>query len=152
VLPLEGDGERRPVPVVATSFIDGEPQFSPDGRWIAYVSDETGRNEVYVQSFPTSAMKWRLSNRGGQQPMWRKDGRELFFVSDDRKFYAVDIHAGASFEYGTPHLLFSMRADVARARNSYVPSADGQRFLVNMLVASTSPITVVTNWTADHRN
>ena len=82
--------------------------------------------------------------------MWRADGKELFFVNDDRKFYAVEIRAASSFEYGTPHFLFDMRADVTNVRNSYVPSRDGQRFLVNMLTdTATSPINVVLNWTAD---
>ena len=80
--------------------------------------------------------------------MWRRDGKELFFVSNEAKFYAVDIRAGASFEYGTPQFLFDMRADVSATRNSYVPSADGQRFLVDMLLDTVaSPINVVVNWT-----
>ena len=144
-LPLTG--ERTPIPLVQTPFVDGEPQVSPDGRWLAYASTETGRFEVYVQPFPPTGAKWQISASGGQQPMWRKDGKELFFVSPDRKFYAVDVRAGASFDYGTPRFLFDMPSNVAAARNSYVPSADGQRFLVNMLLdTAPSPINVVVNW------
>ena len=94
----------------------------------------------------------KISNNGGRQPLWRADGKELFFVSDDRKFYAVDISVSvnsASFEYGVPHFLFDMRANVFNSRNSYVPSRDGTRFLVNMLLeADDAPINVVHNWRA----
>jgi hypothetical protein len=82
--------------------------------------------------------------------LWRPDGKELFFVTDDRRFYAVDVSAtGKSFDYGAPHFLFTMRASVFNSRNSYIPSADGQRFLVNMLLdTDDEPINVVHNWTA----
>ena len=147
VLPMTG--ERKPIPVVQTPFGDYEPQFSPDGRWLAYASTETGRPEVYVQPFPPSGAKWQVSNSGGRQPVWRRDGKELFYVNDDRKFYAVDIRAGSTFEYGTPHFIFDMRANVTNVRNSYVPGGDGQRFLVNMLLdTAASPINVVVNWQA----
>ncbi|MGE5832917.1 MAG: protein kinase domain-containing protein [Acidobacteriota bacterium] len=150
VLPTTGD--RKPKPIVQTPFPDVEPQFSPDerGRWLAYASTETGRNEIYVQPFPPTGTRWPISNSGGRQPLWRADGKELFFVSDDRKFYAVDIlDKSGSFDYGVPHFLFDMRANVFNARNSYVPSRDGQRFLVNMLLeADDAPISVVYNWRA----
>jgi len=142
-------GEPKPMPLVQTPFVDAEPQFSPDGRWVAYVTNETGRNEVYVQPFPPMGAKWQISSNGGRQPMWRRDGRELFFVNDAHQFYGVDIRAGTTFEYGTPRVLFNMRANVTDTRNSYVVSADGQRFLVNMLLnAAPSPINLVLNWTA----
>jgi eukaryotic-like serine/threonine-protein kinase len=149
VLPLTG--ERKPRPIVHTTFPEVEPQLSPDGRWLAYASIDTGRNEVYVQPFPPTGAKWQVSNNGGRQPLWRADGKELFFVSDDRKFYAVDISARSdAFDYGAPHFLFDMRANVFNARNSYVPSPDGQRFLVNMLLdTAEAPINVVQNWVAE---
>jgi hypothetical protein len=114
------------------------------------MSDATGRREVYVQPFPqTGDRRWQISTAGGRQPMWRGDGKELFFVSDDRKFYAAEIRTNAGFDYGAPRFLFDLRADVYNNRNSYVPSRDGQRFLVNMLLESApSPINVVLNWTA----
>ena len=127
-------GTEDPIAIVQTPFSDGEPQFSPDGRWLAYMSNETGRREVYVQPFPPTGDRWRVSTAGGRQPLWRADGKELFFVSDDRKFYAADIQTNAGFDFDTPRFLFDMRADVFNSRNSYVPSRDGQRFLVNMLL------------------
>jgi eukaryotic-like serine/threonine-protein kinase len=150
VLPTAG--ERKPQLVVQTPFPDVEPQFSPDVRWLAYVSNENGRNEIYVQAFPSTGRRWQISNSGGRQPLWRADGKELFFVSDDRKFYAVDVSTSAnsgSFEYSVPHFLFDMRANVFNSRNSYIPSRDGRRFLVNMLLdADDAPINVVHNWRA----
>jgi Tol biopolymer transport system component len=130
VLPMTGD--RKPQRIVQSPFADVEPQFSPDGRFIAYASGATGRNEVYVQPFPATGEQFRVSDSGGRQPLWRKDGKELFFVSDDRKFYAVEIRPGPRFDYGRPQFLFEMRANVFNTRNSYIPSVDGQRFLVNM--------------------
>jgi Tol biopolymer transport system component len=148
VLPLTG--EPKPVVVVGSPFGEVEPQFSPDGRWLAYLSNETGRNEAYVEPFPTTGKdKWKISETSARQPMWRSDGKELFFVSDERKLYAVTVRTTSNFEFETPRLLFDMRADVFNARNSYVPSRDGQRFLVNMLLdTAPTPISVILNWTA----
>jgi eukaryotic-like serine/threonine-protein kinase len=150
VLPMTGD--RKPKLIVQTPFPDVEPQLSPDehGRWLAYASTETGRNEIYVQPFPSTGQRWPISNSGGRQPLWRADGKELFFVSDDKKFYAVDIlDKSGSFDYGVPHFLFDMPANVWNTRNSYVPSRDGKRFLVNMLLETDdAPISVVQNWQA----
>jgi eukaryotic-like serine/threonine-protein kinase len=143
-------GPRTPMAIVHTQFPEMEPQFSPDGRWLAYASSETGRNEIYVQPFPTTGSRWPVSNKGGRQPLWRADGKELFFVADDRRFYAVDIsQKTGSFDYGVPHFLFEMRANVFNTRNSYIPSPDGQRFLVNtILEEDDAPIKVVHNWQA----
>ncbi|AMY08546.1 Serine/threonine-protein kinase PrkC [Luteitalea pratensis] len=147
VLPMTGD--RKPQPIVQSPFPDVEPQFSPDGKFVAYVSSETGRREVYVVPFPVTGERWPISNNGGRQPLWRQDGKELFFVSDDRKFYAVDITLGPRFDYSAPRFLFDMRANVYNVRNSYIPSPDGTRFLVNMtLDTSAPPIHVVRNWAA----
>jgi Tol biopolymer transport system component len=147
VMPLTG--ERKATPVVHTQFVEVEPRFSSDMRWLAYTANDTGRNEIYVQPFPPTGEKWQISNSGGRQPIWREDGKELFFVSDDRKFYAVDIRGGPAFDYDVPRFLFDMRANVFNTANSYAPSRDGQRFLVNMLLDNaSSPINVVLNWTA----
>jgi len=143
-VPLKGD--QGPATLVQSPASDAEPQFSPDGRWLTYYSGENGRNEVYVQPFPQTGAKWQISTEGGRQPMWRRDGKELFFVSDARKFYAVDIKAGDTFEYGIPHVLFDLPANVGATRNSYVPSRDGQRFLVNRLLDADPRISVVLNW------
>ena len=133
VLPMTGD--RKPQMIVQTPFPDVEPQFSPDVRWLAYASSENGRNEVYVQAFPSTGRRWQVSSAGGRQPLWRADGKELFFVSDERKFYAVDVsEKDGIFQYGVPQFLFDMRANVFNTRNSYIPNRDGTRFLVNMLL------------------
>jgi len=150
VFVLPTAGERTPQRIVQSPFPEVEPRFSPDGRWLAYASSETGRNEVYVQPFPSTGARWQISNSGARQPLWRADGKELFFVADDRRFYAVDIlNKPGSFDYGAPHFLFEMRANVFNSRNSYIPSPDGQRFLVNMLLENVDvKINVVQNWQA----
>src|SRR5205823_9514628 len=81
-------------------------QFSPDGRWMAYASNETGNMEVYVSPFPSVNGKWQVSNAGGQEPKWRSDGKELFYMSTDGKITAVSVSTSASFEAGTPVALF----------------------------------------------
>jgi Tol biopolymer transport system component/predicted Ser/Thr protein kinase len=148
-LPLVGD--RTPVPVVQTRFNDQEAQFSPDGQWIAYSSDESGRLQVYVQPFGKAGAREQISPAGGSQPMWRRDGRELFYLSADRRLMAVDVRSGAAtFDFGTPRPLFQMRISDVPARNYYQVSPDGQRFLVATLqgegTALASQIAVVLNW------
>src|SRR5204862_49735 len=93
-------------------------QFSPDGRFVAYVSDESGRAEVYVQSFPASGGKWQISTGGGDQPQWRRDGGELFYMAPDKKLMAVPIAPGNEFAPGSPVALFAARSahDLARRR------------------------------------
>jgi len=147
VIPMTGD--RKPQRIVQSPYAEVEPQFSPDGRFVAYASATTGRLEVYVQPFPATGDRWPISNTGGRQPLWRADGKELFFVNEDRKFYAVEIKPGPRFDYGPPRFLFEMRANVYNVRNSYFPSPDGERFLVNLALDTTAPpIHVVRNWTA----
>jgi len=90
-LPLTGD--RMPVPVAQTRFEEVQAQFSPDGRWLAYASNETSRYEIYVRPFPASGGKWQVSSEGGIYPQWRRDGRELFYVAPDNKLMAVPIQA-----------------------------------------------------------
>ena len=143
-------GEPTPRVIVDTPAPDVEPHLSPDGRWVAYASLETGQNEIHVQPFPPTGQRWPVSNSGGRQPYWREDGKELFFVSEDGRLYAVDVDDKAkSFEYGTPRFLFELEANVFNTLRSYIPSRDGQRFLVNTIVgADTVPINVVQNWRA----
>ena len=144
-VPFPAGGTR--VPVVQGPLTDAEPQISPDGRWIAYTTTETGGYEVFVQPLGSTGAKWQVSTTGWRQPYWRRDGRELFFVTNDRKFYAVDVRPAATFEFGTPRLLFDIPSNTVAVRNSYVPSRDGQRFLVNKLLNTTQPpINVIVNW------
>jgi Tol biopolymer transport system component len=149
ILPTFGD--KKPFPWLKTNFREFRPVFSPDGRYLAYVSDESGRREVYVQSFPGPGGKWQVSSAGGDQPRWRGDGKELYFGSPDQKVMAVDVTTGASFEAGVPRPLFPVHLDTAAARNHYLPSKDGQRFLLVATPAreSMTPTTVVLNWMAD---
>jgi Tol biopolymer transport system component len=148
ILPL--DGPPSPRAIVATPSADVEPQVSPDGKWLAYSSSETDAYEVYVSPFPPAGQKGlRISRAGGRQAMWRADSRELFFVSDARKFYAVRIPESGPASDIAPEFLFDMHANVSNTRNSYVPSADGQRFLVNMVLdTKDAPINVISNWSA----
>jgi serine/threonine protein kinase len=151
VLPMIG--ERKPYLFLRTEFEETHAQFSADVRWVAYVSDESGRAEVYVQSFPPSGGKWQVSAGGGDQPSWRRDGKELYYLSPDRRLMAVSVTSGTSFENGAPTPLFQTRVNPSIStgeRNNYVVSADGQRFLVNNMVedGASQPINIVLNWTA----
>ena len=151
-LPLFGD--KKPFPVIQTPFNDVHSSVSADGRWIAYASDETGRGEVYVQAFPGGGGRWQVSTEGGDQPRWRQDGRELYFVTLDGKLMAVDVRAGSPFEAGTPKALFELKAPpngLSDFRNQYAPDPSGQRFLVTRLVEEPNPepIRVITSWAAD---
>ena len=147
VLPLSPDA--KPTPAVHTATTEVEPELSPDGRWLAYTTTETGNFEVFVQPFPATGEKRQISSAGGRQPKWRADGRELFFVTNDRKFYAAAIRPSPTFEFSPPRFQFNMPANTISVRNSYVPSRDGQRFLVNVLLDTGVPaIYVDLNWMA----
>jgi serine/threonine protein kinase len=143
-------GGRKPQRVVQTPFLDIHGRFSHNGRWIAYASDESGRAEVYVQSFPVTGSKWKVSTAGGAQPRWRHDGKELFFLSLAGEAMAVDISTRKAdvLEAGTPRKLFQANpVAVVQGRNSWDVTPDGQRFLINSGGAA-PPITVVVNWLA----
>ena len=156
VLPLTG--ERKPFAVVQSSFDEIEGQFSPDGRWLAYASNESGRFETYVRTFPETTGKWQVSTGGGVQPRWAKDGRELFYVTLDARLMSAPIHvASNALEVGTPVALFPTRLATGGnvvptsfiARAQYAVASD-DRFLMIVAAdeASISPITIVQNWTA----
>jgi len=118
-------------------------QVSPDGRWLAYVSDESGRPEVYVQGLPPGGGKWQISNGGGDHPRWRRDGKELFYLTENKRLMSVEVKTSAGFEANVPKPLFETHA------LDYDVTADGQRFLLNRVKEATdSPVTVVLNWTA----
>ena len=152
VLPLEG--ERKPVPYLQTEFNEVMGQFSPDGRWVAYVSNESGRGEIYVQPYPADGGKWQVSTDGGRQPRWRADGKELFYLTADDRVMAAEIEAGETFQPGVPHMLFR-----APGVNPLLPdnfyhydmSDDGQRFLIDVAAEESqqSPVTIVLNWQAE---
>ena len=148
MLPLSGD--KKPVPFLNTSFNEGFGQFSPDGQWIAYQSNESGRPEIYVAPFSGKGGKWQVSTTGGLFPRWRGDGRELFYIAPEGRLLAASVSAQSSgFEVGAVATLFAMRMK-ANQRYPYDVTADGRRFLVNTLrdEASPEPLTLVLNWPA----
>ena len=129
-------------------------ELSPDGRWLAYISDESGRNEVYVRRFPNGETQWQISVNGGIEPRWREDGKELFYLAPDRSLMAVSVRTGVTVEPGPPTRLFqTLMSNVPTGgytRNQYVVGAKGQRFLINQTTGTAypAPITVLVNWTA----
>jgi Tol biopolymer transport system component len=150
VLPTFGD--RKPFPVVQTPFVEIRPAFSPDGRWLAYQSNESGRNEIYAQAFPDAAAgRWQISTAGGTEPAWRSDGKELFYLGPDLKLMSVPIPGGETLQPGAPVALFQARVQAIPVRNRYLATADGQKFLVLSPPGreAMSPTTVVLNWNAD---
>jgi Tol biopolymer transport system component len=148
LLPLSGD--HKPVRFLNTKFEEGFGQFSPDGRWVAYRSDESGRSEVYVAPFPGPGGKWQISTAGGTLPRWRRDGTEIFYLAPDDTMMAATVDGkGATFEVHAVKPLFETHIAMG-GRYQYAVSADGQRFLINTVPeqAASAPITVVLNWTA----
>ena len=132
--------------MLQTDYVENNARFSPDGRWIAYESNETGRLEIHIRPFPGPGRETQVSTNGGTNAQWRRDGREIFYLSPDNRLMAVPIRlpvSGAMIEIGTPIALFS-----APPGSQYTASPDGQRFLINTPTedASTLPITVILNW------
>jgi Tol biopolymer transport system component len=149
VLPTFGD--KKPMKVAGGDFGAGGGVFSPDGRYIAYRSNESGRNEIYVQPFPDATGKWQISSGGAVDPSWRADGKELYFRALDQKIMAVDIDARQAFQAATPRVLFQANLQTAGAsRNRYSPAAAGDRFLLFAPLSrdAIAPTTVVLNWDA----
>ena len=129
-------------------------QFSPDGKWVAYASNETGKWEIYVTSFPDARGRWQISSGGGEQPRWRGDGKELFYLSLDGKMMAAPVTTGAHFDAGTSVTLFQTtprQPVLVYDLFVYDVSRDGQRFLINTQVkqAESVPMSVVLNWPAN---
>ena len=146
VLPLAGGG---PAAFLQTPFSEGDPAFSPDGRWIAYNSNESGPAQIYVQSFPKGGGKYLISQTGGTEPRWRGDGRELFFLAPDGTMMAAGIDAAKGFQATVPEPLFRTGITSTRDNHPYVVSKDGARFLIPVLErAAATPITVTLNWPA----
>jgi Tol biopolymer transport system component len=155
VLPLETD--RKPVPFLRTEFDEPDGRFSPDGRRVAYVSDESGRYEVYVRPFSPDSLREGISNagakrlissNGGDSPMWRQDGKELYYIDLDGKLMAVNVAAGSDFQGGVPKALFQAPPG-ASGVTRWAPSPDGKRFLFLVHKGQEgAPLTVVLNWQA----
>ncbi|MBI4480006.1 MAG: serine/threonine-protein kinase [Acidobacteria bacterium] len=145
----------KPFPFLQSNFNEDQAQFSPDARWLAYTSNESGRYEVYVQSFPQAGGKWQVSTGGGIAPRWRRDGRELYYIAPDAKLMAVALRGESTLEAGQPAALFQTNIYEAGGyasvdKQQYDVAADGQRFLINTPVEGgvSAPLTVVLNWTA----
>jgi len=160
-LPLDGD--KKPFPVLQSAFDEMGAQFSPDGRWIAYESNQSGRTEIFVRPFPESRGQWQVSTAGGTQPRWRADGKELFYIARDAQLMATPIATaadGQSLTPGAPAALFAIRLASGTnvsigsftGRPQYAVARDG-RFLVNLAVdaQATPPIGIVLNWDAQLR-
>jgi Tol biopolymer transport system component len=143
-------GDRKPFPIVAGAFSELIPMFSPDGKYVAYQSNESGRNEIYVQTFPVASGKWQVSSAGGTDPSWRADGKEIYYRAADQKLMAVDVQAAETFKAGIPRALFAAGVQPGIARNKYVASAGGDRFLLVAPLGRETlvPTTVVLNWHA----
>jgi Tol biopolymer transport system component len=150
---VPADGRQPPRPIQQTRFFEMAGRFSPDGKWLAYASNETGRFEIYVVPYPGPGGKWQVSTAGGNYPQWRADGKELFFEGADQSFMAVDVRAGTTFEVGVPTRLF--RTTLVRGSNgrAWAASRDGQRFLINTSAGNAAPshLIVATNWTSELR-
>jgi Tol biopolymer transport system component/tRNA A-37 threonylcarbamoyl transferase component Bud32 len=151
ILPLFGD--RKPSLFLQTVANETHGQISPDGTRIAYESTESGTPEIFVQSFPEGGQKIRASMAGGVQPRWRRDGRELFYLSPDNHLMAVPVQTMPDFQLGTPSALFQTRADFGGGIGTnahYDVTADGKRFIIASRISGNDnpPVTVVVNWTA----
>jgi eukaryotic-like serine/threonine-protein kinase len=157
VLPLASDGtpSGAPTPFANTEFSEGQGQFSPDTRWIAYASDESGRPEIYVQPFPPPAgggSKTQVSRDGGSQPRWRRDGKELFYLSLDGKLMAVEVVEEPAFRAGVPRSFFQVpvvRMETGLDVLRWDVTPGGKSFLIDTAKTSSAPLTVVLNWTAE---
>jgi Tol biopolymer transport system component len=148
VLPLFGD--RKPFPYLQTPAGEVGAKLSPDGRWVAYSSNEAGRQEIYIASFPKADGKWQVSTAGGSFSRWRRDGSELFFLDPGNKLMSAQVSVeGVAIKVGKVQPLQQIRANVAQ-RSSYDVSPDGQRFLINTVIedATGEELSLVVNWTS----
>jgi Tol biopolymer transport system component len=135
-VPLEGD--RKPIPLLQSPFVELFPQVSPDGQWLAYQSNETGRAEIYIKPFPDGSGKWQVSTEGGGFPRWGRGGKELYFAGPAQSMWMAEIRiAGSAPEPGVPQSLFTIPANPSTAFNQhvgyhrYAVTADGERFLLS---------------------
>ena len=145
-------GDRKPFLYLNSAHINSGGQVSPDGRWLAYGSNETGRMEVYVSSFPQAKGKWQVSFTGGQHPRWRKDGRELFYCRIDGALMAADVTPGRdSFAVGSATQVTERRIFQSNLAAAYDVFPDGQRLIMPAVKSQSmhAPLTLITNWTAE---
>jgi eukaryotic-like serine/threonine-protein kinase len=143
---LSLEGERKHQPFSKGNFNYRQARFSPDGRWVAYVSDESGRDEIYLRAFPSGEERFLVSVDGGMHPTWSRNGRELFYLSAQRRLAAVSVESGGTLRVGSPHILFQMPLNA----DLYEVAADG-RFLTAAPPEQQqrSPINVVLNWSVN---
>ncbi len=151
ILPLTGD--RKPFALVQSQFAaNRSPVFSPDCKWVAYVSNETGQDEVYITHFPEVTRRYQVSTQGGTFPLWRSDGRELFYFSEPQNsMMAVSVDEKAEdISLGSPRALFQL-VNKTEITGPFDVTADGRRFLITEtnFSAGTVPLTLVTNWDAE---
>jgi eukaryotic-like serine/threonine-protein kinase len=159
VLAMDGGPSGKPIRFLGSEFNETLGQFSPDGRWMAYTSDESGQREVYVRPFPSGQGQWKVSISGGEQPRWRIDGRELYFLRADGTLMAVPVKGNPgsqpSFEAGSPQPLFKthLAQTLRGAVFEYDVTPDGKRFLLDSADEGTvaAPLTVMVNWTSGLR-
>jgi Tol biopolymer transport system component len=150
--PAEESGDRKPFPFLSTPFNEQQGVFSPDARWVAYQSDESGRYEVYVRPFPGPGGQWQISTEGGTSPRWRADGKELYYVAPDLKLMAAVVVTqnaaqGPTLTPGTPEAMFQTHIVQAPSKPQYDVARDG-RFLIDTELENTStePIHLLQNW------
>ena len=147
-------GNKEPKILVQGNWLVRNAQFSPDGKWIAYSSNETGAWEIYVSPFPDAGSKWQVSRGGGEEPRWRRDGKELFYLSPEGKMMAVPVRSRTGFASESPVGLFQahVRQPISSGDVvSYDVSADGQKFLINTRVdePNAAPLSVILNWSSE---
>ena len=149
MVPLGGDHEPKPL-LQSSAFDQGAATFSPDGRFIAYESAESGRNEVYVQTYPLSGRKWSISSEGGLFPVWRGDGKELLYITADGKVMSVEIKPGLALETAVPRQLFQTSIKINSGGRPYDVRPDGARFLIKTPAEANNPapMTIILNWQA----
>jgi Tol biopolymer transport system component len=147
------DGDRKPIAVARTPFVENRAKFSSDGKWITYESNETGRSEIYLQQFPGGGHKWQVSTEGGTEAQWRRDGAEIFYIAPDKQLMAVHVRLsadGSNVQLSRPERLFTLPAGVTLSAGdfTYAPTSNGERFLSNVANddGTLPPITLILNW------
>ena len=146
ILPMEG--ERKPIPLLRTPFSESAGAFSPDGKWFAYTSDESGRDEIYIQPYPPSGAKVQVSKDGGYRPKWRRDGKEIYWLAEGGALWVAEVSAGAQLQTGVARRLFE--SHVQNTADYFAVTGDGKRFLIPKPVAvdTVRPVTLIQNWLA----